>query len=264
LAYYNENSQVTVNLGRESLIRVFNSSSTPYQNGVPVYLSASTNTYPNAWLARADRGVSSDVSGVTTTYISASGYGYVSRLGRVNGISLNYPIGTTLWLSATQSGSYQATQPTGSYEGVQIGTVVASGSNTSILATDITRHVFTSTTAFTASYVTGSKVSRGGTMYNSAGITSGANIIIWEAPVACTVTNVKGYRVGGSGATINARKNGASNHLASDLSVSSADTWTDGGAVQNVAYAAGDKMEIMITGVTGGPTQVAIQVNLIK
>jgi len=35
------------------------------------------------------------------------------------------------------------------------------------------------------------------------------NIIVWRAPFACTVTNVRGYRVGGTGATINARRNGA-------------------------------------------------------
>jgi hypothetical protein len=78
------------------------------------------------------------------------------------------------------------------------------------------------------------------------------------------VTNVRGYRVGGTGATINARHNGASNHLASALSLSSADTWLDGGAVQNTAYAAGDKLEIMIVTVAGSPTQVAIQVDFTK
>jgi hypothetical protein len=76
------------------------------------------------------------------------------------------------------------------------------------------------------------------------------------------VTAVKGYRVGGTGATINARKNGTSTHLASNLSLASADIWTDGGSVQNASYAAGDKMEIMIVSVSGSPTQIAIQVDL--
>jgi len=86
----------------------------------------------------------------------------------------------------------------------------------------------------------------------SGGIPNAAlNIIVWRAPFACTVTNVRGYRVGGTGATINARRNGTLNHLASALSVSSADTWMDGGAVSNTAYAAGDKLEIMIVTTTG-------------
>ena len=105
-------------------------------------------------------------------------------------------------------------------------------------------------------------ISRGGTVYMSGGIPNAAlNIIVWRAPFACTVTNVRGYRVGGTGATINARRNGTLNHLASALSVSSADTWMDGGAVSNTAYAAGDKLEIMIVTTAGTVTQLAIQVD---
>lgn len=100
--------------------------------------------------------------------------------------------------------------------------------------------------------------SRGGTLLSPVG---GENIHVWRAPYACTVTNVRGIRVGGSGATINARKNGASNHLSSALSVTSTDTWMDGGAVQNATYAAGDSLEIMVVTATGSPTQVAVQVD---
>ena len=98
---------------------------------------------------------------------------------------------------------------------------------------------------------------RGGTVLSPAV----QNIIVWQARFPCTVTQVRGYRVGGTGATINSRRNGASNHLSSALSLTSADTWMDGGAVQNTAYVADDKLEIMVVSVTGSPTQVSIQVN---
>jgi hypothetical protein len=104
-------------------------------------------------------------------------------------------------------------------------------------------------------------LSRGGTVLTPSGA---INVIVWRAPFACTVTNVRGYRVGGTGATINARLNGSSNHLSSALSLTSADTWMDGGSVQNTAYAAGDKLEIMVVTVAGSPTQVAIQVDLTR
>lgn len=103
--------------------------------------------------------------------------------------------------------------------------------------------------------------SRGGTVLNPA---DPINVIVWRAPFACIVTAVKGYRVGGTGATINARHNGADNHLSSALSLTSADTWMDGGAVQNTAYAAGAKLEIMVVTVAGSPTQVAIQVDFTR
>ena len=104
-------------------------------------------------------------------------------------------------------------------------------------------------------------ISRGGTLVVSTGILAGANIIVWPyADVTCTVTAIKGYRVGGTGATVNARKNGTDNFLASALSLTSADTTMDGGAVQNTAITAGDKVEIMIVTVAGSPTQVGVQI----
>lgn len=104
-------------------------------------------------------------------------------------------------------------------------------------------------------------ISRGATVLNPA---AAVNVIVWRAPFSCTVTNVRGYRVGGTAATINARRNGSSNHLATALSLTSADSWMDGGTVNNTAYVSGDKLEIMVVSVTGSPTQVAVQVDFTK
>ena len=103
--------------------------------------------------------------------------------------------------------------------------------------------------------------SRGGTLLNDIGGVTAVNIAVWRATVPCIVTAVKGYRVGGTGATVNARLNGASNHLATALSLTSESVWTDGGAVQNVTYAVGDTLEIMVVTVTGVVTQLAVQVD---
>jgi hypothetical protein len=103
--------------------------------------------------------------------------------------------------------------------------------------------------------------SRGAVLFSSSGLTDVASVICWRAPYACSVTAVYGYRVGGSGAVVNARRNGASNHLAASLSLTGADAWTSGGAVQNAAYALGDKLEVMFVSYAGGPTQVGIQVD---
>lgn len=101
---------------------------------------------------------------------------------------------------------------------------------------------------------------KGGTLLSPAV----GNYIVWYATSACTVTNVRGYRVGGTGATINARLNGASNHLAAAVSLAGADAWVDGGAVQNTTYAAGDKLEIMVVSVAGAPTQIGIEVDFVR
>ena len=107
--------------------------------------------------------------------------------------------------------------------------------------------------------------SRGGSICKAGGIANEAlNIIVWRAPYTCIATNVWGYRIGGTGAAINARKNGNLNLLASALSLSSADVWMDGGAVQNENFAAGDKLEIMIVSTTDIVSQLAIQVDFSK
>jgi hypothetical protein len=94
---------------------------------------------------------------------------------------------------------------------------------------------------------------------------SGARIfMVWRAPYACTVTNVRGHRKGGTGATVNARKNQASNHLASALSITSADTWMDGGSVQNTGYATGDDMEVEVASIAGAVTELAIQIDFVR
>lgn len=104
-------------------------------------------------------------------------------------------------------------------------------------------------------------ISVGGAILDPAGA---RDVVTWRAPYACTVTNVRGYRVGGTGTTINARRNGVDEHLAGDLSLGSADAWADGGAVQNTAYVAGDKLEIRLKSITGAVTQVNVQVDLTR
>lgn len=107
----------------------------------------------------------------------------------------------------------------------------------------------------------GAPIQRGGSLLDPSGA---RDVTIWRAPYACTVTAVKGYRVGGTGAAINARKNVTSSHLASDLSLTSAATWQDGGSVQNTAYAAGDSLEIRLISIAGSVSLITIQVELTR
>jgi len=91
--------------------------------------------------------------------------------------------------------------------------------------------------------------------------TGTAAYVVWRAPKACTVVAVRGYRVGGTGTTVNAQKN-TSDLLATDLSLSTAATWLSGPSVQNATFAAGDSLTVAIRSVTGTPTAVTIQVDL--
>jgi hypothetical protein len=99
---------------------------------------------------------------------------------------------------------------------------------------------------------------KGGTLKNAS---AAADAVVWEAPFAATLLAVRGVRVGGTAATVNARKNFTSEHLASDLSLPAAQTVYDGGAVQNASYAAGDILEARVKSVSG-PSDVTVIIRI--
>jgi hypothetical protein len=103
------------------------------------------------------------------------------------------------------------------------------------------------------------KFTVGGAIVDPAGP---RDFTIWRAPFACTVTNVRARRRGGTAATVNARRNALS-LLASDLSVTSVNTWMDGGSVQNASFATGDELELRIISVTGA-TELSYIVEFVR
>lgn len=91
--------------------------------------------------------------------------------------------------------------------------------------------------------------------------TGAVSYVIWRAPRDCTVTAVRGYRQGGTGATINATIGGL-DLLATDLSLSTATTWMAGPTLQNTAVSAGAALAVAVRSVSGTPTAVTIQVDV--
>lgn len=91
--------------------------------------------------------------------------------------------------------------------------------------------------------------------------TGAVSYAIWRAPKACTVLAVRGYRQGGSGATVNAQKN-ALDLLAADLSLSTDTTWLSGPSVQNASMAVGDTLTVAVRSVAGTPAAVTVQVEV--
>lgn len=103
------------------------------------------------------------------------------------------------------------------------------------------------------------------TTFNASTITSSGNVIAWRAPFNCMVIGLHGYVVSSNGSTINARKNGSSNHLGSNLSLTATDSWISAtAAITNSSYSVGDKLEMMLTSISGAPTQLAFQVDFMR
>lgn len=91
--------------------------------------------------------------------------------------------------------------------------------------------------------------------------TGAVSYTVWRAPQACTVTAVRGYRSGGTGATINATTNGA-DLATTDLSLSTDVTWMAAAALQNTALAAGDSIALAVRSVAGTPSAVTVQIDV--
>ena len=99
-------------------------------------------------------------------------------------------------------------------------------------------------------------ISIGGTFLDP---TSARTIPHHRIAKTATITNIRGFRTNGTGATINVQKNGT-DILESDLSITSVDTWTTSSASMGVV--AGDELNFVLASVSGEPTEVVIQVDM--
>ncbi len=88
--------------------------------------------------------------------------------------------------------------------------------------------------------------------------------MIWRAPFACTVTDVRSHFDAGTNCVVNARKNQASDFMSADFTNSTANAWGAGTVNQNQSIAAGDDIEVELVSTSGAVTKVNIQVDLTR
>ena len=130
LALYNDEVDVTHQLGQEGLIRVYNNSGATILNGKPVYVTGSDGTEfrPTIALAQANTEATADLIGVTTHDIENNTFGYVTAWGLVNGVDTSaFSVGEDIYLSASVAGGYSTIPPvsSGSYV-IRVGFVARS------------------------------------------------------------------------------------------------------------------------------------------
>ena len=140
LAYYNE-SDMTGQILQESVIRVYNQTGATISDGKAVYISgpSSANGFPSVALANAAIYDSSEVIGITTTVIANSGYGYVTSMGKVNGLDTHLiTAGDEVYLSATDPGAWTTTKPASPASAVRLGVVANSDLTNGSILVDVT------------------------------------------------------------------------------------------------------------------------------
>jgi hypothetical protein len=134
LAVYNDEADITLQVGQEFYVRVYNNSTSLIANGTPVYISGSQGDYPYIWPATAEdhtTGAHFDnhIMGLATHDIEASSAGYVTRQGIVRNIDTTaFAAGDELFLQ-TGSAGLRNTPPPFPYDVVQVGFVIRSQAN---------------------------------------------------------------------------------------------------------------------------------------
>lgn len=127
LSYYNEQSDMTLNVGQENVIRISNGETGNILNGKVVYISGSQGNRPVGYLATATSGSSvwERTIGIATHDIATQGY--VTTFGTVNGLNTTgFLEGDHLYLSDSTAGEFTTTIPTSPSHKVQVGTVLRS------------------------------------------------------------------------------------------------------------------------------------------
>jgi hypothetical protein len=135
LCYYNENADVKVNIGQETLIRVLNKTGLNIPNGKVVYINGAFAAGNRVTIDLADATDSSTrVIGVTTCSISDDQSGYVTTEGLVRDVNTNgFTVGETIYLDPLNPGELTNVMPDAPNRKIQIGIVVKVGTTDGII-----------------------------------------------------------------------------------------------------------------------------------
>lgn len=124
--YYNDESEIALDIGRESWLRVKNETGSTITNGQVVYVNGSEaveNRFTVA-LAKADVVATSKVVGMATHDIENNSFGYITTSGVVHDLNTSaFSDADTLWLSPDTAGAVTVTEPSNPNKPVVIGYV---------------------------------------------------------------------------------------------------------------------------------------------
>jgi len=136
LAYYNDESDVTMQIGQEQFLRVRNNTGSTIANGDLVIINGSHGqAAPTITKAQADNEANAQVVGMATHSIEDSTFGYVTTYGIVRGLDTSsFSDGDEVFLSASTAGGLVSTPPVVPNYKVSVGHVISShASNGTVL-----------------------------------------------------------------------------------------------------------------------------------
>ncbi len=112
LTFYNNDANVSLQIGQENWIRVVNNTGSTIANGSAVYINGSSAGLPTIALAQANSGTTTVGVGLATESIANGATGFVTSLGLVNSLNTSgFAIGA-VYISPTVAGGLTQTVPT--------------------------------------------------------------------------------------------------------------------------------------------------------
>ncbi len=131
LAFYNDEADITLQIGQEDYIRVYNDTGSTVSNGTPVYLTGESGATPTIAVARADGTYSeSQAVGVATHDIENSSTGYVTTRGLIADVDTSHlTVGQPVHVAIGASGGTQSLSPTYPNYPTEVGICLISGTS---------------------------------------------------------------------------------------------------------------------------------------
>ena len=129
LTLYNDESEVSLQVGQEQYLRVRNNTTASISNGSVVKIEGSQGTHPTISLASANSEDNAQVIGLATHTIGQGSFGYVTTYGVVNGLdTAGFAVGDEIHLS-TASGEFTTSLINSPNYRVTVGHVITSHAN---------------------------------------------------------------------------------------------------------------------------------------
>ena len=144
LAFYNEESDITLQIGQEDYIRVYNDTGSTILNGTPVYLTGESGATPTIAVARADGTYAqSQAVGVVTHDVEDSSTGYVTVRGLIADVDTSHlTVGEHVHVTTGASGGTQTDAPTYPNFPTDIGICLISDASSGCIYINVQSHSF--------------------------------------------------------------------------------------------------------------------------
>jgi len=179
------NNDVTVQIGQEHLIKIYNNTSSTITNGTPLHITGSTLGAPTVTKAIASDGnnIYFQVNGIATHDIEPNTFGFMTRLGLVHDVNLTaFTVGDLLFLSQTKAGEY-VTGDKLYFTGrtTEIGHVLDNSANGVLEVSPLNELQYSKITSLTSNLLSADNTSTGA--FDFTGLTRVSNTLFSIAPV---------------------------------------------------------------------------------